>query len=193
MYEKFSDKARKVMQFASQEAKRFNHEYVGTEHILLGIVKEGCGLAAETLRRLDVDIRKIRLEVEKAVQSGPYVVAMEKLPFTPRSKRVIEYAMEEARTRNSGYVGTEHLLLGLLIEQHGVAAKILTNLGVTQEKVNAIFGTEFTEETSESLKKNVAEEYSNKLHQIHHVLISFLFEGHTPEDSYKKVLEIVAK
>jgi len=98
MYERFTDRARKVMQLANQEAQRFNHEYIGTEHILLGLVKEGSGVAANVLKNLDIDLRKIRLEVEKLVQSGPEMVTIGKLPQTPRAKKVIEYSMEEART-----------------------------------------------------------------------------------------------
>src|SRR5207244_1093646 len=129
MYERFTDRARKVMQLANQEAQRFNHEYIGTEHILLGLVKEGTGVAANVLKNLDIDLRKIRLEVEKIVQAGPDMVTMGKLPQTPRAKKVIEYSIEEARNLNHNYVGTEHLLLGLLREQEGVAAQVLMNLG----------------------------------------------------------------
>src|SRR5438132_1176745 len=135
MYERFTDRARKVMQLANQEAQRFNHEYVGTEHVLLGLVKEGSGVAANVLKNLDVDLRKIRVEVEKIVQSGPDMVTMGKLPQTPRAKKVIEYAIEEARNLNHNYVGTEHLLLGLLREQEGVAAQVLMNLGLKLEDV----------------------------------------------------------
>ena len=104
MYERFTDRARKVMQLANQEAQRFNHEYIGTEHILLGLIKEGSGVAANVLKNLEVDLRKIRLEVEKLVQSGPDMVTMGKLPQTPRAKKVIEYSMEEAR--KSGAITT---------------------------------------------------------------------------------------
>jgi ATP-dependent Clp protease ATP-binding subunit ClpC len=123
------------MQLANQEAQRFNHEYIGTEHILLGLIKEGSGVAANVLKNLDVDLRKIRLEVEKLVQSGPDMVTMGKLPQTPRAKKVIEYSMEEARNLNHNYVGTEHILLGLLREQEGVAAQVLMNLGLKLEEV----------------------------------------------------------
>src|SRR3989454_383350 len=135
MYERFTDRARKVMQLANQEAQRFNHEYIGTEHILLGLVKEGSGVAANVLKNLDIDLRKIRLEVEKIVQAGPDMVTMGKLPQTPRAKKVIEYSIEEARNLNHNYVGTEHLLLGLLREQEGVAAQVLMNLGLKLEDV----------------------------------------------------------
>src|SRR6476620_8550480 len=116
MYERFTDRARKVMQLANQEAQRFNHEYIGTEHILLGLVKEGSGVAANVLKNLDVDLRKIRLEVEKIVQTGPggRRVVLGRLPHTPRAQKAIEYAVEEARSLKHNHVGTEHLLLGLL-------------------------------------------------------------------------------
>ncbi len=135
MYERFTDRSRKVMRLANQEAQRCNHEYIGTEHILLGLVKEGAGVAAHVLRNLGIDLRKIRLEVEKIVQSGPDMVTMGKLPQTPRAKKVIEYSIEEARNLNHNYVGTEHLLLGLLCEQEGVAARVLMNLGLKLERV----------------------------------------------------------
>jgi len=123
------------MALANQEAQRFNHEYIGTEHILLGLVKEGSGVGATVLKNLDVDIKKLRLEVEKLVKSGPDMVTMGKLPQTPRAKKVIEYAIEEARALNHNYVGTEHILLGLLRESEGIAAQVLMNLGLKLEDV----------------------------------------------------------
>lgn len=135
MFERFTDRARKVMALANQEAQRFNHEYIGTEHILLGLVKEGSGVGATVLKNLDVDIKKLRLEVEKLVKSGPDMVTMGKLPQTPRAKKVIEFAIEEARALNHNYVGTEHILLGLLRESEGIAAQVLMNLGLKLEDV----------------------------------------------------------
>jgi ATP-dependent Clp protease ATP-binding subunit ClpC len=135
MFERFTDRARKVMALANQEAQRLNHEYIGTEHILLGLVKEGSGVGANVLRNLDVDLRRVRLEVEKLVKAGSEMVTMGKLPQTPRAKKVIEYAIEEARNLNHNYVGTEHLLLGLLREHDGVAAQVLINLGLKLEDV----------------------------------------------------------
>src|SRR5947209_10544422 len=110
MYERFTDRARKVMQLANQEAQRFNHEYIGTEHILLGLVKEGSGVAATVLKNLNIDLRKIRPEVEKIIQCSQEGTARGKLPRTPRARKVIEYAIEEARNLNHNYDGTEHLL-----------------------------------------------------------------------------------
>ncbi|CAN5697108.1 ATP-dependent Clp protease ATP-binding subunit [soil metagenome] len=135
MFERFTDRARKVMALANQEAQRFNHEYIGTEHILLGLVKEGSGVGANVLKNLDIDLRKVRLEVEKLVRPGPEMVTMGKLPQTPRAKKVIEFAIEEARNLNHNYVGTEHLLLGLLREHDGVAAQVLMNLGLKLDQV----------------------------------------------------------
>ena len=135
MFERLTDRARKVMALANQEAQRLNHEYIGTEHILLGLVKEGSGVGANVLKNLDIDLRKVRIEVEKLVKTGPELVTMGKLPQTPRAKKVIEYAIEEARNLNHNYVGTEHLLLGLLREHDGVAAQVLMNLGLKLEEV----------------------------------------------------------
>jgi len=123
------------MALANQEAQRFNHEYIGTEHILLGLVKEGAGVGATVLKNLELDIKKLRLEVEKLHLSSPDMVTMGKLPQSPRAKKVIEYAIEEARSLNHNYVGTEHILLGLLRETEGIAAQALTNLGLKLEDV----------------------------------------------------------
>ena len=135
MFERFTDRARKVMALANQEAQRFNHEYIGTEHVLLGLVKEGSGVGANVLKNLDVDVKKLRLEVEKLVKSGADMVTMGKLPQTPRAKKVIEFAIEEARSLNHNYIGTEHILLGLLRETEGIAAQVLMNLGLKLEDV----------------------------------------------------------
>src|SRR6516225_9107396 len=135
MYERFTDRARRVLQLANQEAQRFNHEYIGTEHILLGVLKEGSGVAANVLRNVDVDLRKIRTEVEKIVVAAPAVATSNRRPQTLRAKKVIEYSIEEARNLKHKYVGTEHLLLGLLREQEGVAAQVLMNLGLKLEDV----------------------------------------------------------
>ena len=154
MFERLTDRARKVMALANQEAQRFNHEYIGTEHILLGLVKEGSGVGANVLKNLDIDLRKVRLEVEKLVKSGPELVTMGKLPQMPRAKKVIEYAIEEARNLNHNYVGTEHLLLGLLREHDGVAAQVLMNLGLkledVREEVLSLVGAGSDQERDES-------------------------------------------
>ena len=135
MFERFTERARRVMALANHEAQRFNHEYIGTEHILLGLLKEGSGVGPNVLKSIDVDLHKVRMEVEKRVKSGPEMVTMGKLPKTPRAKKVLEYAVEEARNLNHNYIGTEHLLLGLLREQDGVAAQVLMNLGLKLDEV----------------------------------------------------------
>src|SRR5438876_806525 len=135
MYERFTDRARKVMQLANQEAQRFNHEYIGTEHLLLGLVKEGSGVAANVLKNLGVDLRKILREVEKIVQPGPDAAWEGNLPQTPRVKKVIEYAIEEARSLSHNHVGTEHLLLGMLRDEDTVASQILMNIGLKLDSV----------------------------------------------------------
>ncbi len=135
MFDRFTDRARKVMALAREEARRFNHEYIGTEHILLGLVKEGSGVAANVLQNLDIELKKVRLEVEKIVQSGPDLISVGQLPFTPRVKKALEFSMEEARSLGHNYIGTEHLLLGLIREQEGVAAQVLLNLGLKLEDV----------------------------------------------------------
>ncbi|MFH1023117.1 MAG: ATP-dependent Clp protease ATP-binding subunit [Planctomycetota bacterium] len=135
MFDRFTERARKVMALARQEAQRLNHDYIGTEHILLGLVKEGTGVAANVLKNLEVDLKKIRIEVEKLVQSAPDVATMGQPPLTPRAKNVMELAFEEARNLGNNYIGTEHLLLGLLREGEGVAAQVLLNLGLKLEEV----------------------------------------------------------
>ena len=153
MYERFTDRARKVMQYAKQEAQKFNHEYIGTEHILLGLAREGSGVAANVLQNMDIELKKLRLEVEKMVASGPELVSVGQLPFTPRAKKVLEFAFEEAKGLGHNYIGTEHLLLGLLREEEGIAARVLQNSGVkldeVREEVLSLLGAEFSEEPTE--------------------------------------------
>jgi len=135
IYERFTDRARKMMQLATREAQRFNHEYIGTEHILLGLVAEGSGVAAIVLKRLGTDLAKIRAEVEGIVKAGPDMATMGRRPQTPRAKKVVEYAIEESRNLEHKHVGTEHLLLGLCREVEGVAAQVLIKLGIGLEAV----------------------------------------------------------
>jgi len=135
MFDRFTDRARKVMGLARQEAQRFNHDYIGTEHILLGLIQEGSGVASDVLKNLDVDLKKIRQEVEKLVSHGTTMVTMGQLPFTPRAKKVLELALEEASNLGHNYIGTEHLLLGLIREQEGIAAQVLQNIKVRLEDV----------------------------------------------------------
>src|SRR5205823_1345071 len=149
MFDRFTDRARKVMGLARQEAQRFNHDYIGTEHILLGLVQEGSGVAASVLKNLDIDLKKIRQEVEKLVSTGTTMVTMGQLPFTPRAKKVLELSLEEASNLGHTYIGTEHLLLGLIRESEGIAAQVLRNLKVkvedVREEVLELLGAEPTE------------------------------------------------
>lgn len=127
MFERFTDKAKKVMALANQEAQLLHHEYVGTEHLLLGLMKEGSGVGAIVLKSLGVDLKMLRQFVEARVKLGPdKMVIMERLPQTPRAKKVIEYAIEEARVLNSRYVNTEHLFLGLIYSSDSIAVDILS-------------------------------------------------------------------
>ena len=135
MFERLTDRARRVMELAEQEARRFNHEYIGTEHILLGLVEEAGGRGANVLKTSGVDLNKVRLEVEKLVKSGPDPVAKGKLPSTPRAKEVVKHALKEAKRLHHNYIGTEHLLVALLLEGEGVAAQVLMNLGIELENV----------------------------------------------------------
>ncbi len=150
MFDRFTDRAKKVMNLARQEAQRFNHEYLGTEHVLLGLVQEGSGVAANVVKNMGIQLDKIRMEVEKIVKTGPSMVTMGQLPFTPRAKKVLELAMEEASNLGHNYIGTEHLLLGLIKENQGIAAQVLLNLGVkledVREEVLDFLGADGTEE-----------------------------------------------
>jgi ATP-dependent Clp protease ATP-binding subunit ClpC len=135
MFDRFTDRARKVMGLAKAEAQRLNHEYIGTEHILLGLVQEGSGVAANVLKQMNIDLKRIRNEIEKIVKGSPTMVTQGNLPFTPRAKKVLELAVEEASNLGHNYIGTEHLLLGLIKENEGIAARVLLNLGVKLEEV----------------------------------------------------------
>jgi ATP-dependent Clp protease ATP-binding subunit ClpC len=136
-YEGLAGRARKVYQFATQEAQRLSHEYVGTEHILLALIAEEGGVAANALKNMDVDLRTIQLEVMKVVQIAPQMVCLGKLPWTPRAKNVIEYSIEEARQFGDNCVDTEHVLLGLLRERDCFAAAVLSSLGLDIERTRS--------------------------------------------------------
>src|SRR4030095_2922383 len=143
----FTDRVRKVLQMAREEAARLHHEYVGTEHILLGLIREGEGVAAAVLQNLNVDLEEIQQKIEETVKKGKAAPASgNDLPYTSRAKKVLELAMAEARELSHSYVGTEHLLLGLLREEKGIAAQVLTEVGVALDAARAetlrLLGTE---------------------------------------------------
>ena len=135
-FEKFSERARRVLSLAQEEAQRFNHNYIGTEHILLGLVRETEGVAARVLSGLSVDLTKVRSAVEFIIGRGERP-AQGEIGLTPRAKKVVELAVDEARRMNHTYIGTEHLLIGLLREGEGVAAGVMESLGINLEKVRA--------------------------------------------------------
>jgi ATP-dependent Clp protease ATP-binding subunit ClpC len=141
MFERFTYRAREVMKCANKEAQRFNCDHVGTEHILLGFVTGGCGVALTALKNLDVELERIRDEVEKSATSGPGQSSEAKLPQTPQAKKVIEYAIEEARLFERGYVGTGEMLLGLLRESEGFGGRILRNLGLDIDRLRDVVCT----------------------------------------------------
>jgi ATP-dependent Clp protease ATP-binding subunit ClpC len=144
MSNRFTERAQRVILIAQEEAKRLNHDYVGTEHLLLGLIALGEGVAAQVLANLGVDLRRVRVEIEKMVGTGDNVMLLGEIPFTPRAKKVLELAVEEAQNMGHNYVGTEHLLLGLIREEEGVAARVLENIGVrldvVREEVISLLG-----------------------------------------------------
>src|SRR5438105_13852580 len=135
-FDKFTERARKVLTLAQEEAQRFNHNYIGTEHLLLGLVREGDGVAARVLGNMGVQLPKVRSAVEFIIGRGERL-EMGEIGLTPRAKRVIELAVDEARRLNHHYIGTEHLLLGLVREGEGIAAGVLESLGVSLDKVRS--------------------------------------------------------
>ncbi len=135
MFNRFTERARKVIILSKEEARRFNHDYIGTEHLLLGLIREGEGVAAAVLEKLGLSLETIRIEVEKLVQPGPSTQILGDIPFTPRAKKSLELAAEEARALGHNYIGTEHMLLGLIREGEGVASQVLINLGLDLNRV----------------------------------------------------------
>src|SRR6266566_3439565 len=150
-FDQFTARARRVLTLAQEEALRFNHNYIGTEHLLLGLVREGEGVAAKVLANLGVELNKVRSAVEFIIGRGDRAV-MGEIGLTPRAKKVIELAVDEARRLGHHYIGTEHLLLGLVREGEGIAAGVLESLGVSLDKVRA----EVTRILSQSMPQDAA-------------------------------------
>ncbi len=148
MFNRFTERAKKIIFLAREEARRLDHDYLGTEHILLGLIREGEGIGAAALQNLAIDLAQVRAEVEKAVGRGGGTLFIGQIPFTPRAKKVLELAVTEARNLGHNYIGTEHLLLGLIREAEGVAAQILTSLGAdlgkVREEVSNLLGTKIS-------------------------------------------------
>ncbi len=135
MFKRFTERARKVIILAREEAEKNQHEYLGTEHLLLGVLKDAGGVAIAVLQRLSVDLKQVRLEVERNMPAASNTLIIGDIPFTSRAKKVLEYSVEEARSMGHSYIGTEHLLLGLMREKDGVGARVLNSLGVTYADV----------------------------------------------------------
>jgi len=135
MFNRFTERARKVLVLAKEEARRFNHDYIGTEHILLGLIREGEGVACAVLQNLGIDLERLKSEIEKLITPGSGSSTLGDMPFTPRAKKALELSVEEARNLGHNYIGTEHILLGLLREEEGLASQVLFSLGVDITKV----------------------------------------------------------
>jgi ATP-dependent Clp protease ATP-binding subunit ClpC len=134
MFERFTDRARRVVVLAQEEARRLNHDYIGTEHMLLGLVHEGEGVAAKALESLDISLEAVRAQVEEIIGRGGQAPAGH-IPFTPSAKKVLEFALREALVLGHNYIGTEHILLGVIREAEGVGAQVLENLGADLARV----------------------------------------------------------
>ncbi len=144
MFNRFTERARKVLVLSKEEARRFNHDYIGTEHILLGLIREGEGVACAVLQNSGVDLERLRIEIEKLISAGSVSSVLGDIPFTPRAKKALELSAEEARSLGHNYIGTEHILLGLLREEEGIASQVLFSLGVdlkrVKDEISALLG-----------------------------------------------------
>ncbi|WP_372366316.1 Clp protease N-terminal domain-containing protein [Candidatus Uabimicrobium sp. HlEnr_7] len=167
MYEWFTERARKVMSLSRQQAQRFNHENIRPEHILLGLAEEGSGAAANVLKNMDVELRIIRLEIEKVIEPGSSTLQTSQLPLTPRAKKAIELSLEEANNLGHNYIDTEHLLLGLLREEESTAAKVLKKLSLkiedVREEVLEFLGAEFQQTSSTKSKTPALDAFGKDL------------------------------
>jgi ATP-dependent Clp protease ATP-binding subunit ClpC len=166
MFKRFTERARRVIILAREEAERYHHEYLGTEHILLGILKDGGGIAITVLQKLGVDLKQLKQEVERNLPRSLNTLVVGEIPFTPKAKKVLEFAVEEARLMGHNYIGTEHLLLGLLKEKDGVAFKVLNTFGVrlveTREKILSLL-QEPVQQSKEKSKTPALDEFGRDL------------------------------
>ncbi|MCA9484498.1 MAG: AAA family ATPase, partial [Nitrospina sp.] len=166
MFKRFTERARRVIILAREEAELYRHEYLGTEHILQGIIKDGGGIAVALLQKSGVDLAQIKSELEKNLPRSSNSLVIGDIPFTSRAKKVLEFAVEEARSLNHNYIGTEHLLLGLLKEKEGVACRVLNGFGMyfddVKEKLEEMF-REPTETSREAGKTPTLDEFSRDL------------------------------
>ena len=141
MFDRFTDRAKKVMNLARQEAQRFNHEYLGTEHLLLGIVREGTGTAISVLKNLEFSQKQLEAELVARMPPTENVLTLGEIPFSPQAKKVLELSVEEARLLGQNYIGTEHLLLGLVKEDSGIAAQVLKSFGLSLTMLRSSSGS----------------------------------------------------
>ena len=165
-FEKFSERARRVLSLANEEAQRFNHSYISTEHILLGLARETEGIAAKVLTNLGIELSKVTSAVEFIIGRGDQPTTTEK-GLTPRTKKVVELAVDEARRMNHHYIGTEHLLIGLLREGDGVAAGVLNSLQITLDKVRSETERLLTQNENQSQTQSTQGGRSQTLSLIH--------------------------
>jgi len=153
MFGRFTERAQQVLVLAQEEAKRLNHNFIGTEHLLLGLVREGSGIASRALQGMSVDLSRVRSEVERITPKGEKII-QQGISYTPRAKRVVELAIEESQNLGHNYVGTEHLMLGLIREGEGIAAQVLANMGIDlkrarKEVIHLLGGEEGAARTAE--------------------------------------------
>ena len=170
MSNRFTERAQRVILISQEEAKRLEHDYVGTEHILLGVICLGEGVAAQVLANLGVDLRRVRDEVEKMVGKGGARLPLGEVPFTPRAKKILEYSVEESQHMGHSYVGTEHLLLGLIREEEGIACKVLELLGlkldIVREEVLNLLG----EPTEKNEAKSMVSDGNRRVANLLYIL-----------------------
>ena len=170
MFERFTERARRVIILAREEAGRFRHDFVGTEHILLGLIRDGEGIATAVLQRLGLKLETVKTEVERALAGFPKTLTFGEVPFTPQAKRVLELSIEEARQLGHNYIGTEHLLLGLMKEGQSIAAKILESLGARLDEVRqetlALLGDQYYPRPKKRSQTPVLDEFARDLTQL---------------------------
>ena len=170
MFERFTERARRVIILAREEAGRFRHDFVGTEHVLLGLIRDGEGIATAVLQRLGLRLETVKAEVERALAGFPKTLTFGEVPFTPQAKRVLELSIEEARQLGHNYIGTEHLLLGLMKEGQSIAAKILESLGARLDEVRqetlALLGDQYYPRPKKRSQTPVLDEFARDLTQL---------------------------
>jgi ATP-dependent Clp protease ATP-binding subunit ClpC len=170
VFERFTERARRVIILAREEAGRFRHDFVGTEHVLLGLIRDGEGIATAVLQRLGLRLETVKAEVERALAGFPKTLTFGEVPFTPQAKRVLELSIEEARQLGHNYIGTEHLLLGLMKEGQSIAAKILESLGARLDEVRqetlALLGDQYYPRPKKRSQTPVLDEFARDLTQL---------------------------